>query len=108
MKEDSALQKKISKKIKNFGSEKWKKGDPQQREMAKVMKTMPGAQMYSRDDIASMTEGLDGESSKKKKKKRKEPENFQEQAMQYFEDFIEFAQDSTEAVGEFLVESWRT
>jgi len=101
--------KKISKKIlKNFGSEKWQKGDAQQRQMQKMMKTMPGAQMYSRDDIASMTGGLEGGPSKKKKKKRKEPENFKEQATQYFEDFVDFAKDSTDKIGEFLVDSWQT
>eukprot|EP00492_Amphilonche_elongata_P001489 TRINITY_DN1930_c0_g1_i1.p1 TRINITY_DN1930_c0_g1~~TRINITY_DN1930_c0_g1_i1.p1 ORF type:complete len:114 (-),score=52.06 TRINITY_DN1930_c0_g1_i1:2-343(-) len=62
--------KKISKKVKDFGSEKWKKGDAQERQMQKMMKSMPGAQMYSRDDIASMTEGLEGGYKRKKKKYR--------------------------------------
>merc|ERR1719411_257922 len=61
--------KKISKKVlKDFGSEKWKKGDAQKRQMDKMMKSMPGAQMYSRDDIASMTGDM-GDSGKKKKEK---------------------------------------
>lgn len=100
--------KKISKKIKNFGSEKWQKGDPQKRQMDKMMKSMPGAQMYSRDDIASMTGGLEGGSGSppKKKKKRKEPETFSEQASQHFEDFTDFAKESASNLGNFFLESW--
>jgi len=101
--------KKISKKLKDFGSEKWVKGDAQKRQMDKMMKSMPGAQMYSRDDIASMTEGLDGGSKKKKqKKKRKEPETFMEQASYYMDDFVEFAKESASNMQEFLSESWQT
>jgi len=100
--------KKISKKIKDFGSEKWKKGDSQARQMEKMMKAMPGAQMYNRDDIAAMTDGLDGGKKKKKgkKKKRKAPETYLEQATQYFEDFSEFVSDSAHQTITFILDGF--
>lgn len=99
--------KKISKKVKDFGSEEWKKGDAQQRQMQKMMKTMPGAQMYSRDDIASMTGDMEG-APKKKKRKRKEPESYLEQAQFYAEDFLDFAKESSASLFDLLAESWTT
>jgi len=62
--------------------------------------------MYSRDQIAAMTEGLD-QSKKKKKKKRKTPETYLEQASQYFEDFTDFARESSEVMVDFFSDSWQ-
>ena len=64
--------------------------------------------MYSRDDIASMTDGMGGGSKKKKKKKRKEPTTFMEKVSYYMEDFVDFAQESSSNMREFILDSWQT
>merc|ERR1711912_158424 len=47
--------KKIPKKLqKEFGKEPWKEGNAEERQMQKLMRDMPGASMYSRDDMADM------------------------------------------------------